>query len=115
MHIVYTRRMQVRLSMLRTELLHDLSLEELHLSRLAVHQHHVTRLTLPNQLHDALRVGVRTEAHVLYRHLHIHLSIQTCDVINVVQFQHKTTMSYFTCIASCFVISNEISQIQIFL
>ena len=38
-----------------------------------MHQHHVARLALSNELHDALGIGVGAERHVLDRHLHLHL------------------------------------------
>ena len=56
-----------------TEFLRDFFTEEVHLGRLAVDQHHVTRLAVPNKLHDALGVCVCAEGHVLDRHLHVHL------------------------------------------
>ena len=41
--------------------------EELHLLVLAMHEHDVPRLAVPDQLHDALGVGVGAEGHVLGR------------------------------------------------
>lgn len=56
-----------------TELLLDLSLQELHFHRLPVHQQHVSRLRHANELHDAFSVCVGAEGHVLYLQLHIQL------------------------------------------
>lgn len=49
-----------------TELLFDLALEELHFGSLSVYQQHVSRLCHANELHDALRICMSTEGHVLH-------------------------------------------------
>lgn len=56
-----------------TEFLLDFLLEEFHFLGLPVHQEHIPGLGLPDQLHDALGVGVGAEGHVLHLHLHLQL------------------------------------------
>lgn len=57
----------------------NLFLQEFHLDGLTMNQHHILGLTLSNQLHYPLGVGVRTEAHVLHAHLHLNLYIMVCN------------------------------------
>ena len=56
-----------------TELRLNLLGEKLHLGGFTVHEHDMLGLALTNQLHDSFGVGMRTERHVLHRHLNFHL------------------------------------------
>lgn len=60
-----------------TELLLNFLLQELHFLGFPVDQEHIAGLSLADQLHDALGIGVGTEGHVL--HLHLHLQLQGAE------------------------------------